>query len=46
MRIREMLPGELDSVGALRVGAYEAQDLFASVGAYAPVLRSLTAYDH
>jgi ribosomal protein S18 acetylase RimI-like enzyme len=43
MRIREMLPGELDSVGALRVGAYEAQDLFASVGAYAPVLRSLGA---
>ena len=27
MRIREMLPSELDSVGSLRVGAYEAQGL-------------------
>ena len=41
MRIREMPPSELDSVGFLRVDAYEAQDLLASVGAYAPVLRSL-----
>ncbi|WP_181780628.1 GNAT family N-acetyltransferase [Pseudonocardia pini] len=43
MHIREVLPSELDSVGALRVGAYAAQDLFASAGAYAPVLRSLGA---
>jgi len=43
MRIREVLPSELDGVGSLRVGAYEAQDLLASASAYAPVLRSLGA---
>jgi ribosomal protein S18 acetylase RimI-like enzyme len=41
--VREVLPEELDEVGALRVQAYEAQDLLAASPAYAQTLRRLGA---
>jgi ribosomal protein S18 acetylase RimI-like enzyme len=39
--VREVLPDELAEVGALRVRAYDAQDLLAASPTYAGTLRSL-----
>jgi ribosomal protein S18 acetylase RimI-like enzyme len=41
--VREALPGELDEVGALRVRAYQAQDLLAAAPEYARTLHALGA---
>jgi ribosomal protein S18 acetylase RimI-like enzyme len=41
--VREALPGELDEVGELRVGAYEAQGFLAASPQYAHTLRALGA---
>jgi ribosomal protein S18 acetylase RimI-like enzyme len=41
--VREVLPAELDEVGALRVRAYQAEDLLAGSPSYADTLRVLGA---
>ncbi len=41
--IRDALPGELDQVGAVRVGAYQAGGFLAPGSDYAPRLRALGA---
>ena len=46
MIVREVLAGEMDAVGALRVEAYQAENLLADAPSYVEELRSLGTDGH